>query len=811
MPRAGASAPAAAGAGIAERLDGRRIAITGATGFLGTALAERLLRCVPGCRIVLLVRPTRRLQAPERTRREILRNDCFDRLRAELGERFEEEMARRVTTIAGDVGTDGLGLDDEGRSVLASCDVVVHSAATVSFDAPLDGAVEVNLLGPARVATTLREVCAEASRRGPLPHLVSVSTAYVGSGHHGDAPEELVTESRYLSLPDWRSEVDAARAARRDTESESREPRRLTALRREAHGELGAAGTALLAERTESLRQKWVDDRLVELGRARAQALGWPDAYAYTKSLGEVALADAMGDLPVSIVRPSIVESALAEPRAGWIRGFRMAEPVIISYARGLLRQFPGVPEGVTDVVPVDLVAAAIIAVATTRPAPGTPVVYQVASGVRNPLRYGTLVSLCEEWFTERPLYDKLGEPIAVPTWTFPGRGKVQGQLRRASTALRAVERVVASLPVRGELAEKVSAIEERRALAERALGYVELYGSYTETEARFSMDRTLELYESLDDVDRKTFCFDPAVIDWTAYVTEVHLPSVVAHARVRTTPGVSTTLSREERARRAILSPEPRVAAFDLEQTLVNSNVVESYAWLATRHLSPARRARLAAGLVAEGPRLLAVDRRDRSDFLRSFYRRYGGAPVEEVREDAWELFSDLLLTRAFPDGLARVRAHRALGHKTLLITGALDFVIAPLEPLFDEIVCARLGEVDGRFTGEMVATPPTGEARAILVERFAARFGLGKEQTVAYADSTSDLPLLEAAGMPVAVNPEPKLAAIARKRGWPVELWTRAPGGPRYPLAVSMRPVGPRTPPPTGTVAPRRPAVGP
>jgi hypothetical protein len=63
----------------------------------------------------------------------------------------------------------------------------------------------------------------------------------------------------------------------------------------------------------------------------------------------------------------------------------------------------------------------------------------------------------------------------------------------------------------------------------------------------------------------------------------------------------------------------------------------------------------------------------------------------------------------------------------------------------------------------------------------------------------------------MPVAVNPEPKLAAIARKRGWPVELWTRAPGGPRYPLAVSMRPVGPRTPPPTGTVAPRRPAVGP
>ena len=133
---------------IAAVLAGKRIAITGATGFLGTALVERLLRCVPDCELVLLVRPGRRLSAAERTAREIVRNDCFDRLRGELGDHFSAEIARRVTTVAGDVGTDGLGLDDEGRAVLATCDIVVHSAATVSFDAPLDGAVEVNLLGP---------------------------------------------------------------------------------------------------------------------------------------------------------------------------------------------------------------------------------------------------------------------------------------------------------------------------------------------------------------------------------------------------------------------------------------------------------------------------------------------------------------------------------------------------------------------------------------------------------------------------------------------------------------------------------------
>jgi fatty acyl-CoA reductase len=784
---------------IDAALSGKRIAVTGATGFLGTALVERLLRCVPGCEVVVLVRPGRRTSASERTKREIVRNDCFDRLRDELGEAFDAELGRRLTTIAGDVATDGLGLDEQGRRILASCDVVVHAAATVSFDAPLDSAVEVNLLGPTRVASTLRELSTSLrDPAAPLPHLIAVSTAYVNSGHHGDAEERPVAESTYLVLPDWRQEVAAARRARADADAASRDPARLVELEKKARHELGAAGRALLAERTERLRCEWVDDQLVAYGRARAQALGWPDAYAYTKSLGELALSETRGDLPTTIVRPSIVESALAEPRPGWIRGFRMAEPVIISYARGLLKQFPGVPEGVVDVIPVDLVTAAIIAIAAAG-APehgGQPPVYQVASGVRNPLRYGTLVSLCEQWFTKRPLYDSRGEPIAVPRWSFPGRGKVQGELRRTTKALGLLERLVASLPVRGELAEKISGVEERRGLAERALGYVELYGSYTETEARFRIDRTLELFGALDPADRERFGFDPSVIDWERYVTEIHLPSVVEHARVRTAPGRRVSASREERARRAILAREPRCAVFDLEQTIINSNVVESFAWLATRHLEPLRRAQLAAELLLEGPRLLAIDRRDRGDFLRSFYRRYEGAPVERVREDAYELFSDLLLVRSFPGAIQRIRQHRALGHKTLLITGALDFVVAPLVPLFDEIVCASLGERDGKFTGEMVTTPPIGEARAMLMERWAAKNGLSLGETVAYADSTSDLPMLEAAGYPVAVNPESKLSTIARRRGWPIEHWGRVPGGPRALLAVATRALGARTP---------------
>ena len=168
---------------IAEALAGKRIAITGSTGFVGTALVERLLRQVPDCELVLLVRPGRRTSAAQRVKREILRNDAFNRLRESLGgPGFEAMSGRRVHTIAGDVGTDGLGLDEADRATFAACDIVIHSAATVAFDSPLDSAVEVNLLGPTRIVTLLQEL-------GVAPHVVAVSTCYVAGNRRGRAPE----------------------------------------------------------------------------------------------------------------------------------------------------------------------------------------------------------------------------------------------------------------------------------------------------------------------------------------------------------------------------------------------------------------------------------------------------------------------------------------------------------------------------------------------------------------------------------------------------------------------------------------------
>ncbi len=766
---------------ISEALSGKRIAITGSTGFLGTVLVERLLRGVPDCELVLLVRPNRRNSAQRRVEREILRNDAFDTLRSQWGDEFDAICEQRISVVSGDVTNEGLGLSEDDRHLFTSCDVVIHSAATVSFDSPLDSSIEINLLGPNRIIQLLKDMEVR-------PHLVAVSTCYVAGNRRGAANEELLAGTPFQVDVDWRAEVDAARRTRTDLDARSRIPEELSNFNKGAREELGAAGLPMLAAKTEQLRVAWVNDQMVEAGRSRATSLGWPDVYTYSKALGETALVELHDDIPVSIVRPSIIESAWSQPSPGWIRGFRMAEPLIVSFAKGELNTFPGYPEGIIDVIPVDMVAAAIIAVAAKGPA-DEPEVFQVASGSTNPLQFKKLLNTAMEWFGENPVYDANGHPTASTEWKYAGSSGLEEQLHRVVKAFDVAAKVINRLPIRGENSF-TSKFAERRQNLDQIKGYVDIYGAYGKCEALYGIERTLSLWNSLPLEDQEQFGFDPSVIDWHHYITEVHLPTVVIQARVKTTPEKRSGPSRSERLRTAVLDPGRHFAAFDLENTLIASNVVESYAWLATRHLSPKKRFEFALRTLTETPGLWRRDKRDRTDFLRYFYQRYKGAPLKQLERDAAEMLSDLILIKSFPAGLRRVRAHRAAGHQTVLITGALDIAVEPLRPLFDHIIAAKIDRKDGKLTGEMLDVPPTGEVRAQLMVDWAEENGLDPQQGVAYADSASDLPMLEAVGYPVAVNPETRLVTIAERRGWLTENWPKTAGAPKPLLPMGQRP---------------------
>ena len=294
----------------------------------------------------------------------------FNALREKIGnEGISAALEGRVDVVDGDFSAAEL-------EIPGGLDVVIHCAATVAFDPPIDEGFLTNLVGAVRLYEA-------ALANNPSPHLLHVSTAYVAGVRKGVIPEATLDHR-----VDWRAESDLAIRARADVEAASRKPEILDSFLRRARSEHGRAGPQSVADDAEERRKTWVTKRLVQYGRARAQTLGWPDNYTFTKAMGERAVEElaASHGVPLSIVRPSIIESSYEHPFPGWIEGFKMAEPIILAYGRGTIPDFPGIPEGIIDIIPADFVVNAMLAAAANPPEPASPAYYHVSSGSRNPL-----------------------------------------------------------------------------------------------------------------------------------------------------------------------------------------------------------------------------------------------------------------------------------------------------------------------------------------------------------------------------------------------------------------------------------------
>ncbi len=211
-----------------------------------------------------------------------------------------------------------------------------------------------------------------------------------------------------------------------------------------------------------------------------------------------------------------------------------------------------------------------------------------------------------------------------------------------------------------------------------------------------------------------------------------------------------------------------PRLAFYDFDGTLVSGNVVHQYLWYARRERSLWRQIRLA--ILAPGLKL--ADLYSREWFNRLFYREYRRFPEEWLRAEAANLYTDYVRSRLYDGVEALLERNRREGFVNVLVTGSLDFAMGPVrEHLgFVHLLANQIEFSHGRATGRLLPPILAGEAKVRAMLELCRRYNVEPMDCRAYSDDSSDLPMLEAVGHPVATNPKPALRRVAAQRNWPI-----------------------------------------
>ena len=211
--------------------------------------------------------------------------------------------------------------------------------------------------------------------------------------------------------------------------------------------------------------------------------------------------------------------------------------------------------------------------------------------------------------------------------------------------------------------------------------------------------------------------------------------------------------------------------AIFDVDGTLVRADVVDYYLFLVSAALlSRGQKIRRYLAAFTKAPYWFVLDRFDRAKFNRNFYRSYRGLSGQQMAELREACFKEVQASRLIHETVRELEEHRNRGDKIVLVSGSLDFLLDPLARHLraDACLCPSLVEEEGSFSGELKGAPVIGEEKARLVRRYAQEHGLDLSESYAYADSVSDLPLLELVGRPIAVHPDRRLRKHAKKGGW-------------------------------------------
>jgi nucleoside-diphosphate-sugar epimerase len=503
---------------VRETLAGRELLVTGFTGFLGKVLVAQLLADVPGVRrIHVLIRGQKGQSALDRFTRIASRSPAFRVLRERFGEDLGAFLGSRIEILEGDVAEPLFGLSEKTiRNLAPRLDAIVHVAGLTDFAADPRQALEVNVEGALNAA--------DLAARCERTVLVHTSTCYVAGKKQGLIPETVSALT--------------PRGRPYDPEAE------LAHLQALACHEADDATTAA---------QREAKDVRIGAATARAELLGFTNIYTYTKALAE-ALLDARcrtngrrRPVPLTIVRPAIIECATSFPVPGWNEGINTSGP-LMWLCKSWFRHFPCKADLNFDVIPVDAVTRSMVAITAMHLVGRAEPVYQLGSSGSHPLTIDRALELTNlairrdfldsDRKRERHLqrfFDSVPVPAEVDHAFSPVKLKrLARSIRGALEAVDFKSLLPAALkkPVGRPLQHQKENLELLLESADRQLGRVQklfdLYKPFiNDNHWTFENTNIRTLDHELDAESRELFGWIVDGIDWRHYWLEHMYPGI--------------------------------------------------------------------------------------------------------------------------------------------------------------------------------------------------------------------------------------------------------------------------------------------
>src|SRR6188474_2329717 len=540
----------------------RRIFLIGSTGFLGKVTLSMLLYRFPNVgKIYLTVRARSKEESENRFWNNIITAPPFDPLRERYGSALDGFIRDKVIVRGGDIAETDFGYSEaEAQAIADDIDVVINSAGNVTFNPTLESGLRTNVVGTQNVIAF--------ARRMKRPALVHVSTCFVAGNRSGAVwesdpvigyfPRHREPEMKGVQFSVDQEIADCAKLADRvrDEARDGMMTARFRELARKRLNEEGrdvddpdALGLAVARE-----RKVWTRTRLTDLGVERAAYWGWPNIYTYTKSLGEQLVA-AETEMVRSIVRPSIVESAMSYPFPGWNEGFTTTAPIIFLIRKGQT-QIPADPKLILDITPVDQVASVMLAVSAQACVEEPQLVFQAATGDANANNMERIIGLCgldkRKYFEEKDegvkILNKIQariepRPVTVSKFENTSVPMFNATAKKASSLLDRVRPRWGGGRV-GEVIDRVkSSVERVEELTRETTEAFDMFRPFTVENAYvFRSDNVRSLFDRISEDEQSLLTWNPEKFDWYDYWLNIHLPGL--------TKWVFPTLEDEMRAK---------------------------------------------------------------------------------------------------------------------------------------------------------------------------------------------------------------------------------------------------------------------